>query len=182
MPARRAAVAGGAGIRRPPLQLLVQERLRGIAVRGRGGRLRFDCCRRAVSERGRLHIRPCLWGGRDADPPATRSTFNIACRVTAGSHIPGTERSPAVTSGHAGIEICIQEEHGGYRRIWPDTPSRRFGTVRPRIHIPGTRPICEFRTSWGSGQRDSSAVWLHNFCTNFVPHAWRAGECIRITG
>ena len=37
-----------------------------------------------------------------------------ASRVTAGSHIPGTERSSAVTSGHAGAEICIQEEHGGY--------------------------------------------------------------------
>src|SRR5438309_289680 len=74
-------------------------------------------------------------------PPATRSTFNIACRVTAGSHIPRTERSPAVTSGHAGVEICIQEEHGGYGRIWPDTPSRRFGTVRPRVQIPGPRPV-----------------------------------------
>ena len=35
-----------------------------------------------------------------------------ARRVTAGSHIPGTERSSAVTSGHAGVEIGIQEELG----------------------------------------------------------------------
>src|SRR5438128_4046012 len=65
--------------------------------------------------------------------------------LLAGAHIPGTERSPAVTSGHAGVEICIQEEHGGYGRIWLDTPSRRFGTVRPRVQIPGPRPISELR-------------------------------------
>ena len=64
-----------------------------------------------------------------------------ARRVTAGSHIPGTERSSAVTNGHAGAEICIQEEHGGYGRIWSDTLARRFGTVRPRVQIPGPRPL-----------------------------------------
>jgi hypothetical protein len=42
----------------------------------------------------------------------------------AGSRIPGTERSSALTSGHAGVEFCIQEEHGGYGRIWPDTLPR----------------------------------------------------------
>ena len=61
-------------------------------------------------------------------------------RTVAGSHIPGTERSSAVTSGHAGAEICIQEEHGGYWRIWSDMQPRRFGTVRPRVQIPGPRP------------------------------------------
>jgi hypothetical protein len=64
-----------------------------------------------------------------------------ASRVTAGSHIPGTERSSAVTSGHAGAEICIQAEHGGYARIWSDTLQRRFGTVRPRVQIRGPRPF-----------------------------------------
>jgi hypothetical protein len=67
-----------------------------------------------------------------------------ARRVTAGSHIPGTERSSAVTSGHGGAEICIQEEHGGHGRIWSDTLPRRFGTVRPRVQIPGPRPESEF--------------------------------------
>jgi len=66
-------------------------------------------------------------------------------RTVAGSHIPGTERSSAVTSGHAGAEICIQEEHGGYWRIWSDMQPRRFGTVRPRVQIPGPRPISDFR-------------------------------------
>jgi hypothetical protein len=51
-------------------------------------------------------------------------------RVTAGSHIPGTERSSAVTGGNAGAEICIQEEHGGYGRIRSDTLPTRLGTVR----------------------------------------------------
>jgi hypothetical protein len=60
-----------------------------------------------------------------------------ARRVTAGSHIPGTERSSAVTNGHAGAEICIQEEHGGYGRIWSDTLARRFGTVRHHLSEPG---------------------------------------------
>src|SRR6266436_2212062 len=57
--------------------------------------------------------------------------------VTVGPHIPGTERSSALTSGHAGVEICIQEEHGRYGRIWSDMQTRRFGTGRPRVQIPG---------------------------------------------
>jgi hypothetical protein len=52
----------------------------------------------------------------------TLSLSDLAAnRVTAGSNIPGTERLSAVTSGHAGTEICIQVEHGGYGRIWSDT-------------------------------------------------------------
>jgi hypothetical protein len=72
--------------------------------------------------------------GSNPCPFTSTSSADLAARrVTTGSHIPGTERSLAVTSGHAGAEICIQEEHGGYGRTWSDTLPRRFGTLRPRV-------------------------------------------------
>src|SRR2546428_13896376 len=66
--------------------------------------------------------------------------------LLAGAHIPGTERSPAVTSGHAGVEICIQEEHGGDGGVWLDTPAGRVGAGRPPGQIPGPPPTFELRT------------------------------------
>jgi hypothetical protein len=71
-----------------------------------------------------------IGGAQRGVPRLEALTMEQACRVTAGSHIPGTEPSLTVTSGHAGAEVCIQEEHGGYGRIWSDTLSTRFGTVR----------------------------------------------------
>jgi hypothetical protein len=58
-------------------------------------------------------------------------------------------RHRAVISGNQRTrrrQVGIQEEHGGYGRNWLDTLPRRFGTVRPRVQIPGPRPISELKS------------------------------------
>jgi len=41
----------------------------------------------------------------------------------------------------------IQEDTGGAAGIRKDTTYGRFGTVRPRVQIPGPRPVSEYRFS-----------------------------------
>jgi hypothetical protein len=65
-----------------------------------------------------------------------------AGRVTAGSHIPGTERSSAVTSGHGGAEIFTL---GGAWRVREDLVGHAAETVRDR-EAPGS---------------NSSSPWLY---------------------
>ncbi len=63
------------------------------------------------------------------------------CRgVTDGSHMRGTVRSLQVTEGHDGSAICVQEALVGVRGTREDSLLTRFGTVRPRVQIPGPRP------------------------------------------
>jgi len=62
------------------------------------------------------------------------------CRITAGSRFPGNGRTREVTEGHHAGGNRVQGDTQGVRRTREDTPSRRFGTVRPRVQIPGPRP------------------------------------------
>ncbi len=55
------------------------------------------------------------------------------------SRIHGTRRIHEVTGGHEEDPIRVQEEPRGHHRTRGDTPLRRFGTVRPRVQIPGPR-------------------------------------------
>jgi len=79
-------------------------------------------------------------------------------RITAVSRTRGTRRIQEVTRGHEGDPARAQEEHCGHHRTREDTASRRFGTVRPRVQIPGPRPKIVFKFevfacsvgAWGS--------------------------------
>jgi len=57
------------------------------------------------------------------------------------SRIHGTRGIREVTGGHEEDPIREQEEPRGHHRTRKDTPLRRFGTVRPRVQIPGPRPF-----------------------------------------
>jgi len=60
------------------------------------------------------------------------------------SRIRGTQGIQEVTGGHEEGSVRVQGEPGGHHRTQEDTTSSRFGTVRPRVQIPGPRPILEF--------------------------------------
>src|SRR5712691_6785829 len=62
-------------------------------------------------------------------------------RITAVSRTRGTRRIQEVTGGHEEHRARVQEEPCGPHRTREDTASRRFGTVRPRVQIPGPRPF-----------------------------------------
>jgi hypothetical protein len=57
------------------------------------------------------------------------------------SRISGTQRIQKDTKGHGEVGGRVQEDTGGAARIREDTTLGRFGTVRPRVQIPGPRPI-----------------------------------------
>src|SRR2546426_5844349 len=61
--------------------------------------------------------------------------------VTAVSRNSGTRRIREETQGHDQGANQVQENTGGPAGILKDTSPRRFGTVRPRVQIPGPRPI-----------------------------------------
>src|SRR5450759_1505498 len=67
-----------------------------------------------------------------------------SAEVTAVSRNSGTRRIREDTQGHEQGANQVQEDTGGAARILKDTSPRRFGTVRPRVQIPGPRPISEF--------------------------------------
>jgi len=69
---------------------------------------------------------------------------HAAREVTAVSRIRGTGRIQEDTQGHDAAASQVQEDTGGPAWIPEDTTLRRFGTVRPRVQIPGPRPISEF--------------------------------------
>ena len=60
--------------------------------------------------------------------------------VTAVSHNSGTRRTREDTRGHGELGASVQEDTDGTAGIRKDTPLCRFGTVRPRVQIPGPRP------------------------------------------
>ncbi len=70
-----------------------------------------------------------------------RESVSEPLEVTAVSRIHGTRRIHEVTGGHEEDPIRVQEEPRGHHRTREDTPLRRFGTVRPRVQIPGPRPF-----------------------------------------
>src|SRR6266849_5707702 len=74
-------------------------------------------------------------------------------RITAVSRSRGTRRIQEVTGGHEEHRARVQEEPCGPHRTREDTASRRFGTVRPRVQIPGPRPFFELRISESDGSR-----------------------------
>jgi len=76
-----------------------------------------------------------------------RESVSEPLEVTAVSRIHGTRRIHEVTGGHEEDPIRVQEEPRGHHRTREDTPLRRFGTVRPRVQIPGPRPFLELRIS-----------------------------------
>ena len=61
--------------------------------------------------------------------------------VTAVSRNSGTRRIREDTQGHDQGANQAQEDTGGAAGIRKDTTLGRFGTVRPRVQIPGPRPI-----------------------------------------
>jgi hypothetical protein len=61
--------------------------------------------------------------------------------VTAVSRNSGTRRIREDTQGHDQGANQAQENTGGAAGIRKDTTLGRFGTVRPRVQIPGPRPI-----------------------------------------
>src|ERR1700694_3090714 len=71
----------------------------------------------------------------------SRWTDLDARRVTAGSQSPGIGRVFEVTKGHQPGRFRIREDVTGVCRTPEDTSSPRFGTVRPRVQIPGPRPF-----------------------------------------
>ena len=62
------------------------------------------------------------------------------------SRIRGTQRIQEDTKGHGEVGGGVLEDTGGAAGIPEDTTLGRFGTVRPRVQIPGPRPICEFKS------------------------------------
>ena len=57
------------------------------------------------------------------------------------SRIRGTQRIQEDTKGHGEVGGRVLEDTGGAAGIRKDTTLGRFGTVRPRVQIPGPRPI-----------------------------------------
>jgi hypothetical protein len=53
----------------------------------------------------------------------------------------GTRRIREDTQGHEQDANQVREDTGGPAGILKDTSQRRFGTVRPRVQIPGPRPF-----------------------------------------
>ena len=75
-----------------------------------------------------------------------RESVSEPLEVTAVSRIHRTRRIHEVTGGHEEDPIRVQEEPRGHHGTREDTRLCRFGTVRPRVQIPGPRPVFEFRT------------------------------------
>src|SRR5438093_3073003 len=79
--------------------------------------------------------------GRTAAGRARTQFAHSRCRGTAGAQISGTGRLQEDTEGHGGAAVRVQADLCGAGGTLEDTPSTRFGTVRPRVQIPGPRPI-----------------------------------------
>src|SRR5437899_10099713 len=75
-----------------------------------------------------------------------RESVSEPLEVTAVSRIHGTRRIHEVTGGHEEDPIRVQKEPRGHHRTREDTALPRFGTVRPRVQIPGPRPKIVFKS------------------------------------
>ena len=74
-----------------------------------------------------------------------RHTGSGLRRVTAVSHIRGIRGMRKDTRGYDDRRHWVRVDTRGSARIRKDTPPRRFGTVRPRVQVPGPRPAFELR-------------------------------------
>src|SRR5437879_10083982 len=86
------------------------------------------------------------------------------------SRIRGTRRKREDTGGHEGRRNRVQEDIVGNGGTWEDTTYAEFGTVRPRVQIPGPRPKIVFKSRSSpapSGARGSREV------TDFLGSEWR---------
>ena len=84
-------------------------------------------------------------------------------RITAVSRIRGTRRIRQDTQGHVEAANQVQEDTGGAAGILKDTSLCRFGTVRPRVQIPGPPTIFvfkigDFRVSMESAARSRITI------------------------
>jgi hypothetical protein len=75
--------------------------------------------------------------GRSASAPMALTT----AEVTAVSRNSGTRRIREDTQGHDQGADQVRGDTVGPAGILKDTSLRRFGTVRPRVQIPGPRPF-----------------------------------------
>ena len=82
--------------------------------------------------------------GTDVSDPLQDAQLGRS-RVTAGSQSPGIGRVLRVTKGHQPGRFRIREDVTGVCRTREDTSSPRFGTVRPRVQIPGPRPKSDLK-------------------------------------
>ena len=116
----------------------------------------------APSSRLALSLKPSVWYLTLYFPavhlgPPRRSRSWV--RQTIGSHSPRPWRSQLCQAftepgGYTRsqedtkkIQFRVPEESRGHHRTREATALRRFGTVRPRVQIPGPRPISEFKIS-----------------------------------
>jgi len=67
--------------------------------------------------------------------------------LTDVSRIRGTRRIRKDTEGHDGPRNSVQEDTGGTGGTLEDTTYVGFGTVRPRVQIPGPRPVFEYEST-----------------------------------
>jgi hypothetical protein len=83
--------------------------------------------------------------------------------VTAVSRNSGTRRIREDTQGHDQGANQAQEDTGGAAGIRKDTTLGRFGTVRPRVQIPGPRPFLYSKAAI------SESLWsqLHSAVSQF---------------
>src|SRR5438045_9405891 len=80
--------------------------------------------------------------------PATPSRIDgsTVSQITDMSRIRRTRRTHEDTSGHDDPRNHVQEDTGGHVGTRADTTYAGFGTVRPRVQIPGPRPVSESRS------------------------------------
>jgi hypothetical protein len=108
-------------------------------------------------------------------PPSTCSrgwALGRIGEVTAVSRIRRTQRIQEVTGGHDEDQLRVRKEPRGHQRTREDTTLRRFGTVRPRVQIPGPRPKIVFKSTTSparSGARGSQGG--HRFSWDSVAAA-----------
>ncbi len=79
----------------------------------------------------------------------------------------GTRRIREDTNGHEQAANQVQEDTEGTARIQKDRPLPRFGTVRPRVQIPGPRPDFELRVAHVSGVNVTVPLY---WCSTHVAH------------
>src|SRR5207247_531893 len=87
-------------------------------------------------------------GARGVSRRRFTAGFQSCGEVTAVSRNSGTRRTREDTGGLERTRRArrlSQEDTQGTAGIRKDTPLCRFGTVRPRVQIPGPRPDFEFR-------------------------------------
>jgi len=81
--------------------------------------------------------------------------------VTAVSRNSGTRRIREDTQGHEQGANQVQEDTQGTAGIRKDAALCRFGTVRPRVQIPGPRPVSYSKSAIETRVTDTPPY--HNF-------------------